>query len=117
MLRVRAFVYILRCGDDSLYIGTARDVAARLALHLAGKGAKYTRSRGPLTVIWQEGPMTVNRALRREHQLKQLTRGQKLALVRGELEVKLARRSPKRKAARRLTKVVKTRSENRKTGN
>jgi putative endonuclease len=91
----RAYVYILRCGDGSLYIGTARDVAQRLALHRAGKGAKYTRSRGPLQVVWQEGPMTVSRALRREHQLKQLTRLQKQALVRGELEIKLPRRKNK----------------------
>ena len=95
--RARAYVYVLRCGDGTFYIGTARDVAARLAQHAAGKGAKYTRSRGPLTVVFQEGPMTVSRALRREHQLKQLTRPQKEALVRGELEVKL----PRRKTTRR----------------
>jgi len=89
----RAYVYILRCGDGSFYIGTARDIVARLALHHAGKGAKYTRSRGPLAVVWQEGPMTVSRALRREHQLKQLTRTQKEAVVSGALVVKLRRRS------------------------
>ena len=93
----RAYVYILRCGDGTLYIGTARDVAQRLAQHAAGKGAKYTRSRGPLELVCQEGPMTVSRALRREHQLKQLTRGQKVAFIKGELEVKLRRRKPVRK--------------------
>lgn len=92
----RAYVYILRCGDGTFYIGTARDIAARLAQHHAGKGAKYTRSRGPLEVIFQEGPMTVSRALRREHQLKQLTRKQKAAFVAGELVVVLRRRSTKR---------------------
>jgi len=97
MAAPRAYVYLLRCGDGTFYIGTARDIAARLALHHAGKGAKYTRSRGPLAVIWQEGPMTVSRALRREHQLKQLTRRQKEAFVRGELIVALPRRR-KRKA-------------------
>jgi len=90
----RAFVYIVRCRDGSLYTGTARDVAARLARHDAGKGARYTRSRGPVALLWQEGPMTVSRALRREHQIKQLTRVQKLALIRGELLLKL----PKRKS-------------------
>lgn len=90
--RGRAYVYILRCGDGTFYIGTARDIAARLALHTSGKGAKYTRSRGPLEVVWQEGPMTVSRALRREHQLKQLTRSQKQAFVAGELVVVLPRR-------------------------
>ncbi|MEN9403202.1 MAG: hypothetical protein RL091_1905 [Verrucomicrobiota bacterium] len=88
----RAYVYVVRCRDNTLYIGTARDVAKRLAQHDAGKGAKYTRSRGPVILLWQEGPMTVSRALRREHQLKQLTRPQKQALIRGELILKLSRR-------------------------
>ena len=88
----RAHVYIVRCRDYTFYIGTARDIAKRLALHDAGKGAKYTRSRGPVELLWQEGPMTVSRALRREHQLKQLTRTQKLALINGELILKLPRR-------------------------
>ncbi len=93
MARPKAFVYIVRCRDGTFYIGTARDVAKRLALHDAGKGAKYTRSRGPVKLMWQEGPMTVSRALRREHQLKQLTRPQKFALISGELIVTLKRRS------------------------
>jgi putative endonuclease len=88
----RAFVYIVCCRDNSLYIGTARDIAARLAQHDAGKGAKYTRSRGPVRLVWSEGPMTVSRALRREHQLKQLTRSQKIALIAGQLVLKLQRR-------------------------
>ena len=92
MARPKAFVYIVRCRDGTLYIGTARDIAKRLALHDAGKGAKYTRSRGPVELLWQEGPMTVSRSLRREHQLKQLTRTQKLALINGELVLKLPRR-------------------------
>ena len=92
MLSPRAFVYIVRCRDGTLYIGTARDIAARLSQHDAGKGAKYTRSRGPVKLVWQEGPMTVSRALRREHQLKQLTRPQKFAFITGELVLKLPRR-------------------------
>lgn len=91
----RAYVYILRCGDGTFYIGTARDIGQRLAKHAAGKGAKYTRSRGPLRLAWQEGPMTVGRALRREHQLKQLTRERKMALIAGELIVVLPRRRKK----------------------
>lgn len=88
----RAYVYIVRCRDCSLYIGTARDIAKRLAQHDAGKGAKYTRSRGPVKLLWSEGPMTVSRALRREYQLKQLTRPQKELLISGELMLKLPRR-------------------------
>lgn len=91
----RAFVYIVHCRDGTLYTGTARDVAKRLAQHNAGKGAKYTASRGPVGLVWQEGPMTVSRALRREHQIKQLTRAQKLALIRCELVLKLP---PRRRA-------------------
>jgi putative endonuclease len=90
--KVRAYVYLVRCRDGTFYIGTARDIVQRLALHDAGKGAKYTRSRGPVKLLWQEGPMTVSRALRREHQLKQLTRPQKQAFIRGKLVVKLSRR-------------------------
>lgn len=88
----RAHVYIVRCRDGTLYTGTARDIAQRLAQHNAGKGAKYTRSRGPVTLLWSEGPMTLSRALRREHQLKQLTRPRKLALIAGTLVLKLPRR-------------------------
>ena len=86
--RRKASVYILRCADGTLYIGTAKDVARRVAVHNAGKGAKYTRPRRPVRVVWTEGPVSLTRALRREHQLKQLTRPQKLALIRGRLVVK-----------------------------
>ena len=90
----RAYVYIVRCRDATFYIGTARDVSKRLARHNAGQGAKYTRSRGPVKLLCQEGPMTVSRALRREYQLKQLTRPQKQAFIAGQLIVKLPRRKP-----------------------
>ena len=86
--RKKASVYILRCADGTFYIGTAKEIAARLAVHNAGKGAKYTRPRLPVRVVWQEGPMSLTRALRREYQLKQLTRPQKQALIRGKLVVK-----------------------------
>ncbi|MDI1250967.1 MAG: GIY-YIG nuclease family protein [Lacunisphaera sp.] len=86
--RKRASVYILRCADGTYYTGTAKDVAARQAVHNAGQGAKYTRPRLPVRVVWSEGPMSLTRALRREYQLKQLTRPQKQALIRGRLVVK-----------------------------
>lgn len=85
--RRKASVYILRCADRTLYIGTAKDVKARLAVHNAGKGARYTRPRLPVRVVYREGPMSLTRALRREYQLKQLTRPQKLALIGGRLKV------------------------------
>ena len=87
MATKRAFVYILCCADSTYYIGIARDVARRLEQHNARKGAKYTKSRLPVRVVFQEGPFGLTRALRREYQLKQLTRSQKAALIKGELRV------------------------------
>jgi putative endonuclease len=87
----RAYVYILKCADRTFYIGIAADVAKRLATHNASKGAKYTRGRLPVKVIYREGPMTLTKALRREYQLKQLTRLQKQALIKGKLVVAIPR--------------------------
>jgi predicted GIY-YIG superfamily endonuclease len=75
------FVYILRCGDDSLYTGITSDVERRLAMHRAGKGAKYTRGRGPLTVVYTEQLPDKSAALRRERAIKGLSRSEKLALI------------------------------------
>jgi putative endonuclease len=87
----RAFVYIVRCADRTFYTGTAKDVKARMVAHNKGKGAKYTRPRLPVRVVYQEGPMSLTRALQREYQLKQLTRPQKQALIRGKLTVRRPR--------------------------
>ncbi|MEI6473363.1 MAG: GIY-YIG nuclease family protein, partial [Holophagaceae bacterium] len=61
-------VYLLRCGDGTLYCGIALDVAARLAQHQEGKGAKYTRGRGPLELVFAEPCASRPEALRRERQ-------------------------------------------------
>lgn len=74
------FVYIARCADGSLYTGVARDVERRLAQHNAGRGAKYTRSRGPVTLFYQEPCDDRSGALRREAEIRRLTRSGKLAL-------------------------------------
>ncbi len=87
----RAYVYLVRCADRTFYFGTAKDVKARLAMHNAGKGAKYTKPRLPVRLVWSEGPMSLTRALQREYQLKQLTRLQKQALIRGKLKVQRPR--------------------------
>lgn len=73
-------VYLVRCSDDTLYCGIARDVAARLAQHEAGKGAKYTRGRGPLTLVTTARFRDKGKALRVEHAIKQLTRAEKAGL-------------------------------------
>lgn len=75
-------VYILRCGDGSLYTGVTDDFAHRLATHRAGKGAKYTRGRGPLEPVYREDCENMSAALKREYAIKQLTRAEKLALIR-----------------------------------
>lgn len=75
------WVYILRCGDGSLYTGIAVDVEARLAQHQAGQGARYTRGRGPLTLVHQEAQTNRSEASRREAAIKRLTRREKLVLI------------------------------------
>ena len=74
------WVYLLRCADDTLYCGIALDVAARLALHEAGKGAKYTRGRAPLVLVYTEACGSKAEALRRERAIKRLPRDAKLRL-------------------------------------
>ena len=74
------FVYILQCGDGTLYTGWTPDLARRLQAHRAGKGAKYTRGRGPLTLAYVQRLETKSEALRREAELKALPRARKLAL-------------------------------------
>lgn len=71
-------VYILRCADDTLYTGVTKDLEQRVAQHNEGKGAKYTRGRGPVTLLWSASGMTRGEALKEEFRLKQLSREQKL---------------------------------------
>ena len=66
------YLYILRCGDDTLYTGITNDVAKRLAAHRSGKGAKYTRGRGPLRLVYQEEWADKSAALKRELAVKAL---------------------------------------------
>lgn len=75
------YVYILQCSDGTLYSGATTDVARRLAVHNAGCGAKYTRTRLPCSVVYQEKAGTRSLALSREYAIKRLTRRQKLALI------------------------------------
>lgn len=70
-------LYILRCGDGTLYTGITTDVQARFQAHCAGKGAKYTRGRGPLALVYQEECESHSHALKRELQVKALPREQK----------------------------------------
>ena len=76
-----AFVYMLRCKDGSLYTGWTNDLEHRLAMHSSGRGAKYTRGRGPLVLVYSEELPDKEAALRRECAIKKLRREQKLALL------------------------------------
>lgn len=76
-------VYILRCRDGSLYTGCTGNLDRRLRAHQSGRGAKYTRSRLPVELVYQEEAADRSAALRREWAIKHLTRAQKLALLEG----------------------------------
>ncbi len=75
------FVYIARCGDGSLYTGITTDPARREALHNAGRGAAYTRSRLPVRLVYREDAVDRGAALRREAAIKRLGRAAKEALL------------------------------------
>lgn len=74
-------VYMVQCADDSLYTGCTNDLGRRVAAHNAGKGARYTRSRRPVTVVWTVRVKDKSAALSREAKLKQLSRAEKWVLV------------------------------------
>lgn len=78
------YVYMLLCADGSYYTGSTNDVARRTRMHNAGRGAKYTRSRRPVQLVYQEACPNKGAALRREYQLKQLTHGKKKQLVQAQ---------------------------------
>lgn len=75
------YVYILHCSDNTLYTGSTNDVQARLATHRAGKGAKYTRGRSPLTLVYQAELENRSQALKEEARIKKLTRLEKDNLI------------------------------------
>ena len=75
------YLYMLRCGDGALYTGITTDVKKRFAAHCAGKGAKYTRGRGPPELVYQEVCRSHGDALRRELAVKKLKRNEKLDLI------------------------------------
>ena len=78
-----AFVYLLRCSDDSLYCGWALDVPKRLAEHQAGRASRYTRSRLPVELAWSTRVESRSAALREEARIKRLSRDEKMRLIRG----------------------------------
>ena len=75
------YTYLLRCGDGSLYAGWTNDLDRRLRAHRAGRGGRYTRSRLPVELVWYETHETKAAAMRREWEIKQLSRAEKLRLL------------------------------------
>ena len=75
------YVYLLRCGDGTLYAGFTNDLARRLAVHNAGRGAKYTRTRLPVELVYWENFPNKSSALKREYAIKRLSRAEKLSLI------------------------------------
>lgn len=79
-------VYILKCGDNTLYTGYTNDLENRLNKHKEGNGAKYTRGRGPFQVVFVEKFSSKEEAMQREYQIKQLSRKEKFKLIRDKLK-------------------------------
>ena len=108
-------LYIAECADGTYYTGIAKDVEKRLEAHNAGKGAKYTRDRGPVTLVFREPQAGYSVALKREYQVKQLPRARKKRFIAGEalpppgaaarMSFQKPRRKKKRRARKRLFKT------------
>jgi predicted GIY-YIG superfamily endonuclease len=89
MINETWYLYIVRCGDNSLYSGVALDVERRLSEHRAGKGSKYLRGRGPLQVVYTRSFASKGEALSEESRLKKLSKRQKELLINSPLEQSL----------------------------
>lgn len=81
------YTYILKCKDDSLYTGWTNDLEKRIQAHNEGKGAKYTKPRRPVTLVYYEKFQSKEEAMKREYAIKHMTRAQKEKLV-GEAGIK-----------------------------
>lgn len=89
------FVYILKCANGAFYTGIAKDIPARLKAHNNGTGARYTRSFGPVKLVWKERRTTKSLALKREAWIKSLSKTDKTALVKKKSENLPASRTSK----------------------
>jgi putative endonuclease len=79
------FVYILECSDKSFYVGYTKDIGARLKAHNSGKGAVYTATHRPVSLLYHEPHQTKESAIKREIQIKKWSRAKKQALINGDL--------------------------------
>jgi len=74
-------VYLLRCSDNSLYCGATTDIQRRLSEHNSGVGARYTRSRLPVTMAWSSGELTKSEAFKEEYRIKRLSKTMKEGII------------------------------------
>ena len=84
----QAYPYVLKCADGSLYTGYTTDLEARVATHNAGKGAKYTKTRRPVELVYYEVFASKNEAMKREAAIKKLSRTKKLEMIQNGLKEK-----------------------------
>ena len=89
------FCYMLHCADGTFYTGWTNDLDGRLLAHNAGKGAKYTRSRLPVELVFRETFATKEEAMSREWHLKRLTRAQKERLISGQKQIEVPQPRPR----------------------
>jgi putative endonuclease len=106
----RWFVYIVECSDGSLYTGIARDVAARIAAHDAGRGARYTRGRGPLRLLAMRACRSKGTALRLELAVKALPRAEKLAVASSPRRLAAIARKCSAETAKKAARPARSRS-------
>jgi len=86
-------LYVAECADGSYYTGIAKDVERRIRAHNTGRGAKYTSTRGPVKLLFQEPQASYSAALRREYQVKTLPKDRKVRFVKGEKLKKPAKKA------------------------
>ena len=84
-MQEKNYTYILECADHTYYTGWTNDLIKRLRAHQSGKGAKYTKTRRPVTLLYFEAFATKQEAMSREYAIKQLTRAQKEALIKARI--------------------------------
>jgi len=77
------YIYLVKCSDDTIYCGITKDIEKRILQHNGKKGAKYTASRTPVKLVYKEECGGKSRALKRENEIKKLTREQKICLING----------------------------------
>lgn len=80
------YIYILKCNDGTYYTGYTNNVEKRVGIHNSKKGAKYTRGRTPVTLVYTESFLSKGEALKREYRIKQMSRAEKEALIYSKLE-------------------------------